>query len=389
MDFELTEDHLAVQEVARNFAEKKLKPRAEEFDAESKMDMNLLKEMGELGLMGITLPEEYGGSGMDALSYVIASEELVKGCASHAAVLGLHNSLYGYPVVEFGTEEQKRKYLPGVCSGEKVGAFALTEPGAGSDAASVATRYTEKDGGYIINGTKIFITMGALADSVIVFATIKKGSGPKGITAFIVDRDAEGFEIGTIEKKMGLKASPTTELVFNDCFVPKENILGQEGKGFRVAMSTLDGGRISCAAMSVGLAQAAFEIALEYSKQREQFGKPISSFQAIQFLLADMSIMIECARNLVYKAAWMKDKGMPYSLQAAQAKVYASEISTAVTHKAIQVLGGYGYIRDYQVERMYRDARVTELFEGTSEIQRLVIARNLLKNTKGGVNRKS
>ncbi len=379
MNFELTEDHLAVQEVARGFAEKKLKPRAEEFDAESKMDMELLKEMGELGLMGITLPEEYGGSDMDALSYVIANEELAKGCASHAAVIGLHNSLYGYPIVQFGTEEQKKKYLPGICSGEQIGAFALSEPGAGSDAASLTTTYIKKNDGYVLNGTKIFITMGALADSVIVFATIKKGSGPKGITAFIVDKGTDGYDIGTIEKKMGLKASPTTELIFNDCFIPKESMLGSEGKGFRIAMSTLDGGRISCGAMSVGLAQAAFDIALEYSKQREQFGKPISAFQAIQFHLADMSIMIENARLSVYRAAWMKDQGKPYSLQAAQAKVYASEISTTVTHKAIQILGGYGYMRDYQVERMYRDARVTELFEGTSEVQRLVIAKHLLK----------
>lgn len=378
MNFELTEDQLAVQEVARGFAEKKLKPRAEEFDSESKMDMSLLQEMGELGLMGITLPEEYGGSGMDTMSYVIASEELAKGCASHAAVIGLHNSLYGYPLVEFGTEEQKKKYLPGICSGEQVGAFALTEPGAGSDAASVTTTYTKKEGGYVLNGTKIFITMGAVADSVIVFATAKKGSGPKGISAFIVDKGTEGFEIGTIEKKMGLKASPTTELIFSDCLVPAENLLGREGKGFRVAMSTLDGGRVSCGAMAVGIAQAAFEVALKYSKEREQFGKPISAFQAIQFHLADMAMMIENARLIVYKAAWLKDQGKPYSLEAAFAKLYASEISTHVTHRAVQVLGGYGYIRDYQVERMYRDARVTELFEGTSEVQRLVIARHLL-----------
>jgi len=378
MNFELTEDQLAVQEVARGFTEKKLKPRAEEFDSEGKMDMSLLQEMGELGLMGITLPEEYGGSGMDTMSYVIASEELAKGCASHAAVIGLHNSLYGYPLVEFGTEEQKKKYLPGICSGEQVGAFALTEPGAGSDAASISTTYTKKDGGYVLNGTKIFITMGAVADSCIVFATAKKGSGPKGISAFIVDKGTEGFEIGTIEKKMGLKASPTTELIFSDCFVPAESLLGREGKGFRVAMSTLDGGRVSCGAMAVGIAQAAFDVALKYSKEREQFGKSISSFQAIQFHLADMAMMIENARLIVYKAAWLKDSGKPYSLEAAFAKLYASEISTHVTHKAVQVLGGYGYIREYQVERMYRDARVTELFEGTSEVQRLVIARHLL-----------
>ena len=378
MNFELTEDQLAVQEVARGFAEKKLIPRAEEFDSEGKMDMSLLKEMGDLGLMGITLPEEYGGGGMDTMSYVIASEELARGCASHAAVIGLHNSLYGYPLVEFGTEEQKKKYLPGICSGEQVGAFALTEPGAGSDAASISTTYAKKNGGYVLNGTKIFITMGAVADSVIVFATAKKGSGPKGITAFIVDKGTPGFEIGTIEKKMGLKASPTTELIFSDCVIPGDSLLGQEGKGFRVAMSTLDGGRVSCGAMAVGIAQAAFEVALKYSKEREQFGKPISAFQAIQFHLAEMSVMIANARLLAYKAAWLKDQGKPYSLEAAQAKLYASEISTHVTHKAIQVLGGYGYIREYQVERMYRDARVTELFEGTSEIQKLVIARHLL-----------
>ena len=379
MNFELSEDHLAVQDVARGFTEKKLKPRAEEFDTESKMDMDLLREMGELGLMGISMPEEYGGGGMDTLSYMITIEELSKGCVSHAAVVALHNSLYGYPIVEFGTEQQKKKYLPGVLSGEKVGAFALSEPGAGSDAASVTTTYVKKDNGYLLNGTKIFITMGALADSVIVFAISKKGAGPKGISAFMVDKGTVGFDIGTIEKKMGFRASPTTELIFSDCLVPQENLLGDEGKGFRIAMSTLDGGRISCGAMAVGIAQAAFDVALEYSKQREQFGRPISAFQAIQMHLADMSIMIENARLLVYRAAWMKDKGLPYTLQAAQAKVYASEISTKVTHKATQVLGGYGYIRDYQVERMYRDARVTELFEGTSEIQRLVIARNLLK----------
>lgn len=378
MNFELTEDQQAVQEVARGFTEKKLIPRAEEFDTEAQMDMSLLKEMGDLGLMGITLPEEYGGGGMDTMSYVIASEELARGCASHAAVIGLHNSLYGFPLVEFGTEEQRKKYLPGVCSGEQVGAFALSEPGAGSDAASVTTTYTKKDGGYVLNGTKIFCTMGALADSVIVFATAKKGSGPKGISAFIVDKGTEGFEIGTIEKKMGLKASPTTELIFSDCFIPGDGLLGQEGKGFRVAMSTLDGGRVSCGAMAVGIAQAAFDIALKYSKEREQFGRPISAFQAIQFHLADMAVMIENARLIVYKAAWLKDQGKPYTLHAAQAKLYASEISTKVTHKAVQVLGGYGYIRDYQVERMYRDARVTELFEGTSEVQRIVIARQLL-----------
>jgi butyryl-CoA dehydrogenase len=379
MNFELSEEHLDVREIARNFTEKKLKPRAEEFDAESKMDPAILKEMGDLGLMGITLPEEYGGTDLDMLSYVLVCEELAAGCLSHGMVVALHNSLYGYPLVTYGTEEQKQKYLPGVCAGEQVGAFALTEPGAGSDASNMSTTYKKTDDGYLLNGTKIFITMGAVADSVIVFATSKRGSGPKGMSAFLVDKGTEGFEIGTIEKKMGLKASPTTELIFNDCLVPKENLIGKEGKGFRVAMSTLDSGRVSCGAMSLGLAQAAFDIAVKYSKEREQFGKPISSFQAIQFHLAEMSVMIENARNLTYKSAWLKDMGKPYSLEAAQAKLYASEISTQVTHKAIQVLGGYGYIREYQVERMYRDARVTEIFEGTTEIQKLVIAKHILK----------
>jgi len=379
MNFELTEDQLAVQEVARGFAEKKLKPKAQEFDTESKMDMGLIKEMGDLGLLGIALPEEHGGGGMDTVSYMITVEELSRGCPSHAAVLSLHNSLYGDPIVRFGTDEQKEKYLPGVCSGDQIGAFALSEPGAGSDAAALSTTYVKKDNGFVINGTKIFITMGALADSVIVFATSKRGSGPKGIAAFLVDKGTDGFEIGTIEEKMGFKASPTTEMIFNDCFVPQKNMLGDEGQGFNVAMSTLDGGRISAGAMAVGISQAAFDIALQYSKEREQFGKPISAFQAIQFHLADMSIMIENARLQVYRAAWMKDQGRPYSLQSAQAKVYASEISSQVTHKAVQILGGYGYMREYHVERMYRDARVTELFEGTSEIQRLVIARQLLK----------
>ncbi len=379
MNYDLTEDQLAVQEVAREFAEKKLKPRAEEFDVEAKMDPDLIKAMGELGFLGMTLPEKYGGGGMDAVSYMVAAEELTKGCASHAAVVGLTNSLFGFPLLTWGTEEQKEKYLPPICSGDGMGAFALTEPGAGSDAANLSTTFQETDNGYLINGTKLYITMGAFADYVIVFATKQRGAGPRGIAAFIVEKDTPGYEIGTIEKKMGLRASPTTELVFGDCEIPKENLLGQLGGGFRIAMQALDGGRISCGAMGVGLAQAALDIAIPYAKERVQFGKPIAALQAIQFHIADMSIMVDNARQLVYRAAWIKDQGRDYSLEAAQAKLYASEIATKVTHKAIQVLGGYGYIRDYQVERMYRDARVTELFEGTSEIQRVVIGRLLLK----------
>lgn len=378
MDFAFTEEQLVVQEVARIFAEKKLKPRAEEFDAEAKMDRGLLKEMGELDLMGITLPEQYGGGGMDAVSYVITIEELVRGCSSHAGMVMLHNSLYGYPLVEFGTEAQKENYLSRICAGDYVGVFALSEPGAGSDAASITTTYTKKDDGYVLNGTKIFTTMGAICDNALVFAITEKGAGPKGISAFLVDRETEGFDIGANEKKMGFKASPTTELIFSDCFVPKENLLGREGEGFRIAMSTLDGGRISVGAMSLGLAQEALDIALKYSQEREQFGRPICQFQAIQFHLADMSVMLEAARWLVYRAAWLKDSGRPYTQAAAQAKLFGSEMATKVTHLAVRVLGGYGYCSEYHVERLYRDAMVTELFEGTSEIQRLVIARQLL-----------
>lgn len=377
MNFELTEDQLAVQEVARTFCDKKLRPRAEEFDEQAKIDVDLLVEMGELGLMGIHLPEQFGGGGMDTVSYVITMEELSRGCSSHAAVVGLHNSLYGYPIFVHGTEEQKNKYLPGVCSGKDIGVFALSEPGAGSDAASIITTFEKKDGGYVINGTKIFITMGSMATSALVFAISEKGAGPKGISAFLIDRDSEGFEVGSNEKKMGFKASPTSELVFNDCFVPAAGLLGEEGQGFKIAMSTLDGGRISCGGMALGIAQEAFEIALKYAQEREQFGRPISSFQAIQFHLADMSIALESARLAVYKAAWLKDQGKPHTLAAAQAKVLSSEMATKVTHKAVQILGGYGYCREYQVERLYRDARVTEIFEGTSEVQRLVIAKQL------------
>ncbi|MDH3892738.1 MAG: acyl-CoA dehydrogenase family protein [candidate division Zixibacteria bacterium] len=378
MDFALNEDHLAVQEVARTFTEKKLKPKAEEFDAEQRIDRDLLKEMGELGLMGITLPEQYGGGEMDAVSYMVTSEELSRGCPSHCGVVMLHNSLYGFPLVKHGTEEQKQKYLPPVCTGEYIGAFALSEPGAGSDAASLTTTYQETDDGYVINGTKIFITMGSMCDNCLVFAIKEKGGGPKAISAFLVDRNTEGFEIGTNEKKMGFKASPTSELIFADCKVPKDALLGREGEGFKIAMSTLDGGRISVGAMAVGIAQEALELAVKYSQEREQFGKPLAAFQAIQFHLADMSVQVEAARNLVYKAAWLKDQGEPYTMAGAQAKLFASEMSTKVTHSAVQVMGGYGYCSEYHVERLYRDARVTELFEGTSEMQRIVIARQLM-----------
>jgi len=380
MDFALSEDEKLIQETAREFAQKKLFPRALEFDAEEKLDLNLIREMGELGLLGITIPERYGGAGMDYIAYALAVEQLAQGCSSHTAVVELHNSLYAGPILNHGTEEQKQKYLPDVAIGRKLGAFALTEPNAGSDAGALETTAREEGGGYVLNGTKIYVTDGNLADFILTFATVDKSKGHKGITCFMVERGTPGFSAGTIEKKMGFKASPTAELHYQDVDVPKENIIGQVGQGFRIALEALDGGRISIGCQALGIAQAAFNLALKYSRERKQFGKFLSEFQAIKFMLADMATDISAARNLVYRAAFLKSRGKPFVMAASQAKLFASEMATRVTHKAIQVLGGYGYIRDYHVERYYRDARVTELFEGTSEIQRLVIARELLKN---------
>lgn len=380
MDFTLSEDEKLIQETAREFAQKKLFPRALEFDAQEKLDLDVVREMGELGLLGITIPERYGGAGMDYIAYALTVEQLAQGCSSHTAVVELHNSLYAGPILTYGTEEQKQKYLPDVAIGQKLGAFALTEPNAGSDAASLETAAREDGNCYVLNGTKIYATDGNLADFILTFATVDKSKGYKGITCFMVEKGAPGFSVGTIEKKMGFKASPTAELHYQDVRVPKENIIGQAGQGFRIALEALDGGRISIGCQALGIAQAAFNLALKYSKERKQFGKFLSEFQAIKFMLTDMATDISAARNLVYRAAYLKSRGKPFILAASQAKLYASEMATRVTHKAIQILGGYGYIRDYHVERYYRDARVTELFEGTSEIQRLVIARELLKN---------
>ncbi len=380
MDFALSEEEQLIQETARQFAQKKLFPRALEFDAQEKLDLNLIREMGELGLLGITIPERYGGAGMDYIAYALVVEQLAQGCSSHTAVVELHNSLYAGPILTHATEEQKQKYLPEVATGQKLGAFALTEPNAGSDAAAIETTAKEDGDAYVVNGTKIYATDGNLADFILTFATVDKSKHYKGITCFMVEKGLPGFSVGTIEKKMGFKASPTTELHYQDVRVPKKNIIGQVGQGFRMALEALDGGRISIGCQALGIAQAAFNLAVKYSQERKQFGKFLSGFQAIQFMLADMAIDISAARNLVYRAAFLKSRGRPFILAASQAKLCASEMATRVTHKAIQILGGYGYIRDYHVERYYRDARVTELFEGTSEIQRLVIARELLKN---------
>ena len=379
MDFGLSEEYLAIQQVAREFTEKKILPRAAEFDQTGQMDLNLAREMGEAGFLGAIIPEEYGGTGLDTLAYAIISEELGRGCASHSTIVGAHNSLFGYPILCFGTEEQKKTYLPLISSGEKFGAFSLTEPGAGSDAAGIEATGIPDGDDYILNGNKIFVTNGAFADYVIIMAKTEKNAGPRSITAFIVHKDMPGFTVGHIEEKMGFHASPTTELILQDLRVPKENVLGKPGGGFKVAMESLNSGRISVAASALGMGRRALEIALKYSKERKQFDQPISSFQLIQNHLANMHCRLESARWVVYNAAWRKDQGLEYVTEAATAKLIASEMATYVTHRAIQVLGGYGYLREYEVERLYREARLTELFEGTSEIQKLVIARGLIK----------
>ncbi|HUU44763.1 MAG TPA: acyl-CoA dehydrogenase family protein [Acidobacteriota bacterium] len=380
MDFALSEEHEAIRQVAREFTEKKLIPRATEFDVTGKMDLDLAREMGEAGFLGIIVPEEYGGTGLDAVSYVVILEELGRGCGSHAMIAGAHNSLFSHPVLMFGTEEQKKKYLPGVSSGEKFAAFSITEPGAGSDAGAVQCAAKRDGDDYVLNGNKIFVTNGAFADYIIVMTRSEPGAGWRGLTAFLVEKEMPGYSTGTIEEKMGLHASPTTELVFEDCRVPKENVLGKPGQGFKVAMQSLNSGRMSVGAHSLGIGARALELAVKYAKEREQFGQPISSFQLIQAHIANMHCRLQAARWLVYEAAWRKDKGLDYAGAASVAKLVASEMATFVTHRAIQVMGGYGYLREYEVERLYRDARVTELFEGTSEIQRLVIARDVIKS---------
>ena len=379
MDFSLSETHEAIRQVAREFAQKKLIPRAGEFDQTGKLDFALAREMAETGFLGVVVPEEYGGAGLDSLAYAIVVEELGHGCASHCTIVGAHNSLFAHPLLSFGTEEQKSFYLPQICSGEKFASFSLSEPNAGSDAAAIEAMAIADGDDYILNGNKIFVTNGAFADFIIVMAKTDKSVGWRGITAFLVHKDMPGFSVGHIEEKMGLHASPTTELVLQDVRVPKQNLLGSVGEGFKVAMESLNSGRISVGAHALGIAGRALDVALKYSRDRKQFGQPISSFQMIQSHLADMSCRIEQARWMVYNAAWRKEQGFEFATEAAMAKLVASETATFVTHKAIQILGGYGYLREYEVERLYREARVTELYEGTSEIQRLVIARSLIK----------
>jgi len=383
MDLKLTEEQEMVRKMARDFAQKEVAPIAAEMDEKGEVPFGNIKKMGRLGLLGLTAPEEYGGGGADTVSYVVALEEIAKACASTAVVMAVQNSLVNYALARFGTEEQKRKFLVPLAQGEKIGAYALTEPEAGSDAAAIRTRAVRDGDEYVINGTKHFITNGGFADIVILYATVDPSKGYRGITAFIVEKGTPGFSTGKEENKMGIRATNTCELIFQDCRVPVANRLGDEGQGFKIALSALDAGRIGIGAQAVGIAQAAYEAALEYAKTRVQFGQPIAQLQAIQWMLADMATRIEAARLLVYKAALAKDEaqktGARFSKEAAMAKLFASETAGFVTDCALQIHGGYGYMKDYPLERYYRDARITRIYEGTNEIQRLVIARSILR----------
>lgn len=379
MDFRLTKEQEMIRTMTREFAEKEIKPLASEIDETGKFPWETIKKMGELNLLGLPIPTKYGGAGVDTVSYAIAVEEISKKCASTGVVMSVHTSVGTYPIYLFGSEEQKQRFVVPLAKGERIGAFALTEPGAGSDASALQTSAFLEGDHYILNGSKIFITNGSVAGSVIVMAKTDKKAGHRGISALIVEKGTEGFSLGSQEKTMGMIGSDTSELVFENCMVPKENLLADEGMGFRIAMKALDGGRIGIAAQALGIAEAALEESVKYAKEREQFGKPIAKFQAVQWMIANMSAEIEAARLLVYNAAFLKDKGVNFSKEAAMAKLYASEVAMRTTIKALQIHGGYGYIKDYPIERFFRDAKVTEIYEGTSEIQRMVIASTLLK----------
>jgi butyryl-CoA dehydrogenase len=380
VNLELSEEQQLLQKSVREFAEAEVKPLAKENDETGKFPRGLFQKAAELGLTGVAIPEAEGGAGMDHISYAIVVEEISRVCASTGVILSVQNSLYCDPIHRFGTDEQKKKFLLPFARGEKIGCYALTEPQAGSNAAALATKAVRKGDKYVINGTKAWITNGGAADAAIVYVNTQPEKGEKGITALVVEKGTPGFAVGKEEKKLGIHATACTELSFSDCEVPAGNRIGEEGEGYKVALSTLDGGRIGIAAQATGIAQGAFEAALSYAQQRQAFGHPIADFQAIQFMLADMATEIDAARLLLRRAAWKQDSGARFSMEAAIAKLFASEMSTRVAHKAMQIHGGYGYSSEYPVERAYRDARITEIYEGTSEIQRLVIAAWVLKN---------
>lgn len=378
MNFQLSEEHEMIRKMVRDFAENEVAPTAAERDEEERFDMDLFDKMAQLGLAGIPWPEKYGGIGSDYLAYCIAVEELSRVCASTGVTLSAHTSLAGWPIYTFGTEEQKQTYLKPLALGEKIGAYGLTEPASGSDAGSMKTTAKLDGEHYIINGSKIFITNGGIADIYVVFA-LTDPEDKRSATAFIIEKDFEGFSVGKKERKLGIRSSPTTEIILEDCKVPIINMLGKVGEGFKVAMMTLDGGRNGIAAQAVGIAQGALDAAIAYSKSRKQFGRPIADNQGISFKLADMATSIEASRLLTYQAAWLESEGLPYGKESAMSKLMAGDTAMKVTTEAVQVFGGYGYTKDYPVERFMRDAKITQIYEGTQEIQRLVISRMLTK----------
>jgi butyryl-CoA dehydrogenase len=379
VDFSLTEDQKMLKAMLQNFATKELEPIAGQIDETGEYPAEAVRKIADLGLMGLTIPEEYGGSGKGMVEFSIAVEELARASAAAAAYFRISLSLGIVPIMMSGTGEQKQKYLPPHTSGEKMACFGLTEAGAGSDPAGMETTATRRDNGYVINGNKIFISIGAEAEIIVVFATIDKSLRHRGITAFIVDKDNPGFSVGKHESKLGFRGLSATELIFQDCFIPEENRIGEEGRGLRIALEALDVRRITVGAEALGIAQAALDASINYAKERQQFGQPIANFQAVQWMLADMATGINAARLLTYQAAYLKDQGMPFVTESAMAKLYASEVSSMVTNKAIQIHGGYGYTKDYPLERYLRDAKLTEIYEGTSEMQRMTIARNLTR----------
>lgn len=378
MNFELSEDHKVLTDSLRDFVNNEIKPIAMEIDEKHEIPTSLINQMGELGFLGTYIPEEYGGAGMDYFSYILTVQEVSKACASSSVLIAAHTSLCCGPILSFGTEEQKKRFLPALASGEKIGCFLQTEPNAGSDVANIETKYVEEDDCYVITGSKIFITNGAYKGTGIVIATKDKSLGHKGLSAFIVDLSTPGVEVMKNEVKMGIRGSYTTAFGLDGVRVPKENLLSNEGDGFKIAMETLNAGRISIGAQALGIAEGAFEKSVAYTQDRKQFGKPIAAFQAVSMKLAEMKLRIEQSKMMIYKAAWLKENNKTYIMESAIAKLSASETATFVTKEAIQVHGGYGFICEYEVERMYRDAKITELYEGTSEIQRVIIGKMLM-----------
>lgn len=380
MKLELSEDHKLIQQSARDFAAKVVAPRAREIDATGEFPTDLYKAAAELGFTGIAIPEEFGGAGLDYQAYCLVLEEVARHCGSTSVILSVNNSLACEPLKSNGTQEQKEKWLTPLASGEKLGCYALTEPNSGSDCASMKTVAKRDGDNWIVNGTKIFITCATNADTCILFTSTSPEKGNRGITAFVVDMKSPGFTVQGMHGKMGIKGSGLAELVFEDLIIPDENRLGEVDGGFKIAMNTLNAGRLGIAAKALGLARAALEDSIQYSKERKQFGKPIGDFQAIQWMIADMAVKVEASRLMIHRACSLKDKGQKYATESAMAKLYAAECSTWITNKAIQVHGGYGYIKEYDVERYFRDARICEIYEGTSEIQKLIISRDLLSS---------